>query len=132
MAEKQSGIHASSSSAKKKKLHSIEELIQQGKDHLGERKRKRKPVHYVFSNDPTTGRRNCKNTYKPRGNRQSKETTTKSVGETSAFCDPEECTDPFIAGKAFSSFTMHSIKMPVNARKHGNDLHKLRLYLCIL
>ena len=62
MAEKDSNV---SSSGRKKKLPSMEELIEQGKQLLGDPKRKRKPVHYEFSTDPTTGRRNCKNTYSP-------------------------------------------------------------------
>jgi hypothetical protein len=109
MAEKQSGVNAYSS-AKKKKLPSIKELIQQGKDHLGERKRKRKPVHYEFSNDPTTGRRNCKNTYTPRGpNSRSREIIAQSVGDTSAFYDPGESIDPFIEGKSFFNIIKSAI-----------------------
>ncbi len=69
MAEEQNGIFSVCSSSKKKRLPSIDQLIWEGDDLLREGKKKRKPLHYVFSNDPTTGQRNCKNTSKPQDDR---------------------------------------------------------------
>jgi hypothetical protein len=41
----------------------MDRLIEQGKNILGKGKKRRRPLHYEYSTDPSTGRRNCKNTY---------------------------------------------------------------------
>ena len=41
--------------ARKKKLPSMDELLEQGKAILEKGKKRRKPLHYEFSTDPTTG-----------------------------------------------------------------------------
>ena len=51
---------------RKKKLPSMDKLLEQGKAILEKGKKRRKPLHYEFSTDPTTGRRNCKNSYDPK------------------------------------------------------------------
>ncbi|CAB4035198.1 Hypothetical predicted protein, partial [Paramuricea clavata] len=48
---------------RKKKLPSMDRLIEQGKNILGKGKKRRRLLHYEYSTDPSTGRRNCKNTY---------------------------------------------------------------------
>ena len=52
--------------SRKKKLPSMDKLLEQGKAILEKGKKRRKPLHYEFSTDPTTGRRNCKNSYDPK------------------------------------------------------------------
>ena len=80
-----------SSTARKKKLPSMEKLIEHGKEALGSnRKKQRKPVHYEYCSDPTTGWRNCKNTYMPRSlpsNRLSQDQAkcSKSVSEDQSY-----------------------------------------------
>ena len=51
---------------RKKKLPSMDELFEQGKAILEKGKKRRKPLHYECSTDPTIGRRNCKNSYDPK------------------------------------------------------------------
>ena len=72
--------------ARKKKLPSMDELLEQGNAIL-EKGKRRKPLHYEFSTDPTTGRRNCKNSYDPNyyncrsDNKNSCGTSTSYAGE---------------------------------------------------
>ena len=59
----------------KRKLPSMEELINMGKEFLGiGRKKPCKEKHYEFSTDPSTGIRNNKGTYSGRLQKQRKQT----------------------------------------------------------
>lgn len=83
---------------RKKKLPSIDRIIEEGKEILGKGKKRRRPLHYEYSTDPTTGRRNCKNTYNPKYyNRDGVDTNISNI-------NVEEYSDNMFQGIPYVTF----------------------------